>query len=301
MANYVQTWIRRRFQFDQHKQLQQRDILIFIYGQGFLYVVLILITFVAGINYANNLILGFCFLISAVLLISFYLTFKQLHGMHIEFIAPPVGQVNQALTLCFELSQKNPHLRLLKFKFADEEYQYAMSTAQKSIEFHLIPKQRGLYVLPRLMMYSTYPLGLVRAWSYVYLKHEFWIAPEAKILSHELRTAQQLGDPDFNEFRELRDCREGDSLQRISWKQAARGQGLFVKVFEDEMSQQKMRIDYQQMPSADHEEKLQFMMGLVQHCEQQQCEYQLLLPQVELPFGVGDEHYEHARKLLAQA
>lgn len=301
MANYVQNWIQRRFQFDQQKKLQQRDILIFIYGQGFLYVVLILITFIAGINYANNLILGFCFLISAVLMMSFYLTFKQLHGMQITFIQPEVGQVNQALTLRFDIRQNNPHLRLLKFKLNDEEHQYVVANQQHSIELHIVPQQRGLYVLPRVMMYSTYPLGLVRAWSYLYLKHEFWIAPEAKDFSHDLTSAQQIGQPDLNEFRELRDFQEGDRLQRVSWKQVARGQGLFVKVFEDEMDQQKMRIDYQHMPSASHEEKLQFMMGLVQRCEQQQCLYQLLLPKAELAFGVGDEQYQHARKLLAQA
>lgn len=301
MANYVQNWIQRRFQFDQQKKLQQRDILIFIYGQGFLYLVLIFITFVAGINYANNLILGFCFLISAVLMMSFYLTFKQLYGVKIEFIAPPVGQVHQALTLRFDLSQNKPHLRLLKFKLENEEHQYVVTDQHKSIELHIFPDQRGLYVLPRLMMYSTYPLGLVRAWSYIYLKHEFWIAPEAKDFSHEATAAQHVGHPDLNEFRELRDYHEGDSLQRVSWKQAARGQGLFVKVFEEETDQQKMRIDYQQMPSASHEEKLQFMMGLVQRCEQQQCQYQLLLPKAELAFGVGDDQYQHARKLLAQA
>src|SRR5690606_40156381 len=68
----------------QQKQFSQRDILVFIYRQGYLYLILILITFIAGVNYANNLILGFCFLISAILCISFYLTFKQLHGLQID-------------------------------------------------------------------------------------------------------------------------------------------------------------------------------------------------------------------------
>ncbi len=61
-----QEWLAKRFQFSQQKQLSQKDVLVFIYQQGYLYLVLILITFVAGVNYANNLILGFCFLISAV-------------------------------------------------------------------------------------------------------------------------------------------------------------------------------------------------------------------------------------------
>ena len=62
---------------------------------GFLYLVLILITFIAGINYANNLILGFCFLMSAILCISFYLSFKQLHAITLDVIVDEVGKVNE--------------------------------------------------------------------------------------------------------------------------------------------------------------------------------------------------------------
>ena len=67
MSKPWQKWLAKRFQFEKTKQLSQKDILIFIYQQGYLYGVLILITFIAGVNYANNLILGFCFLISAIL------------------------------------------------------------------------------------------------------------------------------------------------------------------------------------------------------------------------------------------
>ena len=79
MSKPWQKWLAARFQFEKVKQLSQKDVLIFIYQQGYLYLVLILITFIAGVNYANNLILGFCFLISAILCISFYLTYANLN------------------------------------------------------------------------------------------------------------------------------------------------------------------------------------------------------------------------------
>ena len=73
----IQQWIAKRFQVNGTKTLLQKDVLVFIYKQGFLYLILILITFIAGINYANNLILGFCFLISAILWINFWWCFKK--------------------------------------------------------------------------------------------------------------------------------------------------------------------------------------------------------------------------------
>lgn len=113
-----QKWLAKRFQFETVKQLSQKDILIFIYQQGYLYLVLILITFIAGINYANNLVLGFCFLVSAILCISFYLTFKQLHGLEIEIVADEIGQVGQSLDLklYFKQVQKQPRYLWIKIE-----------------------------------------------------------------------------------------------------------------------------------------------------------------------------------------
>lgn len=61
MPSGFQKWFAKRFRIDHFKSLKQRDILVFIYQQGWLYLTLIVITFIAGINYANNLILGFVF------------------------------------------------------------------------------------------------------------------------------------------------------------------------------------------------------------------------------------------------
>jgi len=117
----IQQWIAKRFQVNGTKTLLQKDVLVFIYKQGFLYLVLILITFIAGINYANNLILGFCFLISAILCISFYLTFKQLHVLQIDLIAAEVGQVDQPLILKLHFNQPSVMTRYLRIQWLQQE------------------------------------------------------------------------------------------------------------------------------------------------------------------------------------
>ena len=110
-------WLHQRFRYTGIRTLKQNEVLVFIYQQGFLYLVLILITFIAGINYANNLILGFCFLISAILCISFYLSFKQLHGVTIEVIVDEVGKVNEAFKVTVILQQHHASPKFLNFKF----------------------------------------------------------------------------------------------------------------------------------------------------------------------------------------
>ena len=91
-------------------------------------------------------------------------------------------------------------------------------------------ERRGKFEYPVIQIYSVYPFGLVRAWTYLY-HHQFaWVAPKAQNNTSENKIYQNSFEPDMDEFRELRNYQSGDSLQAVSWKQFARGQGLYVKV-----------------------------------------------------------------------
>ena len=294
-------WLSQRFQYNGAKKLKQNDILVFVYKQGFLYLVLILITFIAGINYANNLILGFCFLISAVLCISFYITFKQLHELSVEIVTPEVGRKGKYLNVKVLFKQRKISPRYLQVKIADQIQYVLIDQTAQSIELHVSSDQRGCFILPEIQIFSTYPLGLVRAWTYCYSQNEIWIAPEAVEFKREHQIAKSSGQPDLEEFRELRIFREGDSLQAVSWKQAARGQGLYIKQFEDQQDSNIIDIDYEKIPALSHEEKLSLMMGLVDQCELEQMQYSLRLPNHELVVGFGEKQLLQAQLLLAKA
>lgn len=301
MASAWQNWLAKRFKFTQEKQLRQNDVLVFIYQQGYLFLVLILITFIAGVNYANNLILGFCFLISAVLCISFYLTFKQLYGLKIDVSCAEVGQAGEAVHLDLYFSQPQKQARYLWIQAGEQLHKMRMTELKQACRISFLAAQRGQFHYPNIQIFSVYPFGLVRAWTYLYLQQISWIAPQAKMAAAENKYHQQSFEQDLDEFRELRGYKPGDSLQAVSWKQAARGQGLHVKVFEQHQEQHHVEIYYERMPSAAHEEKLSLMMGLVEQCEQLQCAYALHLPNAQLPSGAGGQQLLQAKLLLAQA
>ncbi|MGE8559635.1 MAG: DUF58 domain-containing protein [Acinetobacter sp.] len=301
MSKPWQKWLAKRFQFEKEKQLSQKDILIFIYQQGYLYVILILITFVAGVNYANNLILGFCFLISAILCISFYLTFKQLHDLSIEISVNEIGQVGNHLDLQLHFQQSQPQMRYLWIKTDQHLEKVAITDLKHNIHLSFFTDKRGKFHYPTVQIYAVYPFGLVRAWTYFYLKEYSWVAPKAEFYNAENKLHQHSFEPDMDEFRELRNFKLGDTLQAVSWKQAARGQGLYIKVFEQHNEQPSVEIHYALMPSTEHEEKLSLMMGMIEQCEQLQCSYAIFLPQAELAIGVGAKQLLQAKKLLAQA
>lgn len=301
MSQLWQNWIKKRFHCDGQKHFSQKDVFVFIYKQGFLYLVLILITFIAGVNYANNLILGFCFLITAILCVSFYLTFKQLHGLSLTIITDEVSQVGQEQSLKLYFSQPDNQTRYLWIKSEQNLKQLIISEKQQEFRISFSAKTRGRFDYPKIQIYSVYPFGLVRAWSYLYLQKFTWIAPETKTQLNENTHNKLSFDPDLDEFRELRNFKLGDSLHAVSWKQVARGQGMYVKVFEQYQDQRSVEIDYAQMPSTSHEEKLSLMMGLIEQCEQQHCAYRVKTPSSILAIGIGEQHFRDARIILAQA
>ena len=301
MKNTWQNWLAKRFQMQDEKTLSQRDVLVFLFQQGYLYVVLIILTFIAGVNYANNLILGFCFLISAILCISFYLTFKQLHGLQIRLHVQDVGQVGEPLLLRLYLRQPTAQVRYLYVKTDDQIQQCKLTDTQYKLDLSFTPAERGQFQFPVVQIYTVYPFGLVRAWSYLYHRQSAWIAPQSLELTVDRKLSGTTDEPDFDEFRELKKFQLGDSLQAVSWKQAARGQGLYVKVFEQQENDQQLDIYYEHMPSISHEERLKMMMGIVEQCEQLKVPYQLVLPKITLARDVGEKQFEQAKKALAQA
>ncbi|MCU4580735.1 DUF58 domain-containing protein [Acinetobacter gyllenbergii] len=301
LKQQLSQWIAKRFQVDQSKTLRQKDVLVFIYKQGFLYLILILITFIAGINYANNLILGFCFLISAILCISFYLTFKQLHDLQIDLVPPEVGQVDQVLSLKLLIKQSVASARYLRIQWQAREQLIYIDQTQHSVELPFIAEKRGLYEFETIKIYSTYPLGLVRAWTYLSPRQKVWIAPKAYDWQKEHKNQATSAQDSLDEFKELRGFQHGDSYQNVAWKQVARGQGFLIKMFEAQANHQHLEIDYQQIPALSHEDKLSFMMGLVEQCEQLGDDYALILPQARLERGQGQSQLIKAKLLLAQA
>lgn len=296
-----QHWVRNRFQIEHKTTLGHKTVLIFLHRSGFLYFILIFITFVAGVNYGNNLILGFCFLISSVLCISFYLTFRQLYGLELEIIYPDVGRVGQPYTIDIIFKQKNLYYRYIYIENQTELQKILLTEQQQKMSLNYFPQQRGLYQPNEIKLYAIYPFGLVRTWTYLFLQCEIWVAPKAEHIARENKVQKADFTPDVDEFRELRPFKQGDSYQAVSWKQSALGQGLFVKVFEQMKEQQQIHIAYDDMPSTSHEEKLSLMMGLVDMCHQQNIAYSMQLPRHNLSYQSGYEQFVNAQKLLAQA
>lgn len=311
----AEPFFRRRSPVCREKTLTQRNIYIFFSQEGVMYALLMLITFVAGVNYANNLVLGLCFFLGSLLVITIHYTFSHLSKLHLKLIDVQPSEVGEPVQVRIEISgvSKQPH-RQIRLSFNPEIFSYtqtlqptfAKNPHPQSITLNQVQEpqivslwlptdKRGWLELPRLTVSSVYPLGILRAWSYIYFDGGAWVYPQS--LPYDLQVSQQVKTDDIQEiasqtqagqddFEQLDSYIAGESLARISWSHLARGQGLMSKRFADPVGQEQM-LDYYQMPALNHEDKLKQLRFGVAQLSQGNLPFRLRLPDGDGAIGQG--------------
>lgn len=329
LENYLQTWFKRRAPVSLETTLNLRNVYIFLSKEGVMYAFLLIITFVAGINYANNLVLGLCFLLGSLLVVTIHYTFAHLSGLHIQLVDISDTEVGGKVQVRLQLSStsRQPH-RQIRLSFADNAFDVkqpilatAKSIAEQSksvlinqiqtpqiVSLWLPAASRGKLILPKLTVSTVYPLGILQAWSYVFFDGQAWVYPAP--LSFEMTASQfvptddaqtaalhtQAGQEDFDQ---LDNYVPGESLARISWAHVARGQGLMAKRFVESVGQQQL-LDYYQMPALTHEEKLSQLRFGVDSLTQSHIAFQLRLPDGEGVVGEGQDFRQQCLVRLAK-
>lgn len=233
-----------------------------------MYAFLLIITFVAGINYANNLVLGLCFLLGSLLVVTIHYTFAHLAGLHIQLVDISDSEVGGKVQVRLQVSSESrrPH-RQIRLSFANKAFdvkQPILATARpiaeqsesvvvnqiqtpQIISLWLPAAKRGKFVLPKLTVSTVYPLGILQAWSYVFFDGHAWVYPaplgyemtaSQLVPADEVQTAALHTQAGQDDFDQLDNYVLGESLARISWAHVARGQGLMAKRFVDSIGQQ---------------------------------------------------------------
>lgn len=329
VAKKIEPWFKRRSPPTREIKLTLKNIYIFLSREGILYALLLLITFVAGINYANNLVLGLCFLLSSLLVITIHYTFAHLAGLQIKLIDIGDTQVGDKVQVRLQVSSesKQPH-RQIRFSFARNVFDFkqplrpnAAATRELTdyclvnqikepqiISLWLTANQRGKFMLPRLTVSTVYPLGILQAWSYVFFEGHSWVYPRPLpyelntmqfVPSDDEQTASQQNQAGQEDFEQLDNYVPGESLARISWAHVARGQGLLSKRFVDSVGQQQL-LDYYQMPAALHENKLRQLRHGVDELSRSQVAFRLRLPDGEGVIGQGQTFVQDSLIRLAK-
>ena len=302
----TQDWQNRRLPPVKQIRLTQRQVFIFLSKEGGLFGLMMVAIFIAGVNYANNLILGLCFFLGSVLIIVVHHTFNNLSGLLLEAVDASDSEAGTVTNYRIRITPHGRHVpRQIQLEWDGQTRVLDHIDRPTLVAFQLETPVRGRFLPPRLGVSTVYPLGILRAWTYVRFSEPAWVSPipiegvlqGSRVMSGEddeaaVRVAGQ------DEFDELRTFVEGESLARVSWGHLARGQGVLTKRFSDAVGREQL-LDYDAM-SGGHELRLSQLAYWVKRLTEEQVAFELKVREQSVPLGMGFAHQAAALRFLAE-
>jgi uncharacterized protein (DUF58 family) len=303
----VAAWAQKRAGDDQLPvTISTRRLYILPTRAGFAFAALLFVMLVAGLNYSNSLALFMTFLLAGFALIAMHLCHRNLAGTRVVGIGTHNGFVGEHGRVVLTLENSADHARFaIGVDALDVETAIvdiaAAATARAELAIAL--EQRGRVAMRRLRLTTTFPFGLFRAWTWVYVPVEVlaWPAPRGRREPpHEAATGgtatavHRAGD---EEWAGLREFRSGDSPRQVAWGAYARGRGLLVKTYESPAAHHRM-FDLNAIPG-EIEARLEQLSAWVVGAEARGERYGVQLGGDELAPGAGREHRTRALDGLA--
>lgn len=303
---WYQAWLARRVPPARDVVLSQRRIFIFPTRYGFFFLLLALLLFVGGINYQNNLVMGFSFLLFSLFCIAIWDTFRNLAGLRIRVAGMVPDFAGNSGKLRLHLSAVHAHASIRLYWQAEAAESLSLNAGEEAWLELAVPLARRGYNRPsRLTVESRYPLGLLRTWSLPDMDCAClaWPVPlpggECPASGSDDDQGQQESGQGSDDFAGLRDYLPGDSLHLIDWKAYARGLGLNVRQFSDP-AEGRQWLEWDRLAGMSVEQRLSRLCYWAQQLEAAGSPWGLILPQAQLLPGKGRAHLEQALTLLGE-
>lgn len=274
---------------------------------GLFYMALVLGMAAGALNYNNNPALLLCLLLGGAGLASLIAAQMQLTGLTITAIdAEPVA-AGQPLVVRVH-AQADPARVRRGLRVDDDDVLEAgvlhLGQGHGEAELTVPTTRRGWLDLPRLRIYTTRPMGLARAWCYVWSDAPLLVYPAPEAAGPPLpagsgEQAQTRLHPAGDDVHHLRNYRPGDARRAIAWKASARRDSLMVREYEQPLGADVV-LDWRQLGSLAHEARISRLARWVDEAERDGRRYKLCLPgQAQLGPERGAAHRHACLRALA--
>lgn len=163
---------------------------------------------------------------------------------------------------------------------------------------------RGWFELPRLRVSTTRPLGLARAWAYVWPDTPLLVYPAPELQGPPLPEgggdrAQSRLHPSGDDVHHLRAYRIGDARRAIAWKHSARRDVLLVREYEQPLGMDIV-LDWHRVGPLPVEARIARLARWVDEAERDGRRYRLLVPgHPDIGPGHGVAHRHACLRALA--
>jgi uncharacterized protein (DUF58 family) len=282
--------------------LNQRRIYVLPTTAGMLYASTLLLMLVGSINY--NLSLGYAltFLLAGLGVVAIVQSFRNLSGLQLTPARHEAGFAGEQVHFGLQLTSRRPRAGL-QLQLTGGAPVPSHVHDQDLVRLALPAPQRGWQQMPRLTVSSSWPLGLVKAWSYARFDERCLAYPAPAVDAPTLPALGGAGrrhnpdDPD--DFFGLRAHRSSDLLQHVAWKASARlDDQLLSKQFAAEQGEARW-FDLARTPGATLEEKLSVLTRWVLDAHTARQSYGLRLGSRTWGPAAGPDHLHACLQALA--
>ena len=300
------SWLDRRIPPQSKVLLTQRNIFIFPTRTAIAFVVLLLLLLLGAINYQNSLIYGVAFMLGSLFLVTILHTFRNLSGLTLELVGSHPGFVGEDIEFNLRITRGSGKARHgIQMGWPEAIKQWVEMQEQDVVSVRLFSQAnvRGWYDPGRLLVETRYPLGLLRAWTWVDLNARALVYPRPVFTPLPELVMGQRDDGELvdmqgsDDFTDLREYQPGDPVKHILWRRYARSDELVLKEYAG-FVEPRAWFEYERA-QGDMEQRLSILTGWVLQAKQRQQEFGLRLPGLVIEPGVGEAHAAEALEVLA--
>ncbi|MCH1926824.1 DUF58 domain-containing protein [Shewanella sp. C32] len=238
LKQWFNRWLNQRIPAAEQQTLSHRSIFILPSGFGLLWIMLVVLLFLFGTNYQNNLVIGMALLLASIFVSTILHSYRNLAGLTVISAGTAHTYAGQQLSIPLKLSAERPLFQLQLSFQPENPLRVAEVTAEPQQRVvALQTDHRGRLNPGRLRIESRYPLGLCRVWSWldlnthhiVFPTHARGQQPLSRLDDDMGSTGKQLSG--VEEYAGLRNYIPGESLKQVAWKQWAQERGMLSKEF----------------------------------------------------------------------
>ena len=290
--------------------LSQRRVYVLPTRAGLAYGTALVVILLGAMNYNLSLGHGLVFLLGGLGVVAILHTFRNLVQLQIRPVrAEPVFAGD---TAHFELALENARAEWrssIRLFITDDDFVEIDVPPGSSATAILAQAstRRGWLALPRVTVENTWPLGLIRAWSYIVPDLRCLVYPAPAAVAPPLPWGGDTGQgmtrdgSGRDDFSGLRSHQPADPPRHVAWKAVARQDNgpLLTKLFSGAAAQ-RIWLDWEHLPAdLDVEARLSCLARWMLDAESAGLSWGLRLPAKRLEPGSGSAHLADGLRALA--
>ncbi len=278
--------------------LHRRRIYVLPTRFGLVFALMLFVMLLGALNYNNNAAVLLTCLIGGGAFLSMFVAFRTLDGLRLQAIHAAPCFAGEALSLQLQFDAGGRARQALRLDHLGGSRLFGLpADGEGPLALTVPTRRRGYLELPRLRLWTAYPLGLFWVWSWLHPQFRALVyprpEPQGPPLPDSLRSGGGLArQRDGDEFSTLRDYRSSDPPRLIAWKASARHDSLLVRE-QEQAPQREVVLDWRALEGLDTEARVARLAHWVCRAEEQRRPYALHLPSCRLGPDLGP-HHRHA-------